>query len=97
MNGKVRGNPKSATVKYRLISIIRYHIISLVIGITLILVCIDFTAINYVYFRTLKTHHHNLAIFLQTVKAIEKLLAAFKVQVHDQNISSPKILFTFCN
>ena len=32
------------------------------------------------YKRTLKTHHHNFALFLQTVYAIEKLLTGFNVQ-----------------
>ena len=33
-----------------------------------------------IYWRTLKTHHHIFALFLQTVYAIEKLLAGFNVQ-----------------
>ena len=32
-----------------------------------------------IYTKTLKTHHHNFAIFSQTVNAIENLLAAFNV------------------
>ena len=35
----------------------------------------------YIYIlEDLKTHHHNFAIFSQTVNAIEKLLAALNVQ-----------------
>ena len=33
-----------------------------------------------VYLRTLKTHHHIFALFLQTVYVIEKLFAGFNVQ-----------------
>ena len=33
-----------------------------------------------IYQRTLKTHHHIFALFLQTVYAIEKLLAGFNAQ-----------------
>ena len=32
------------------------------------------------YWRTLKTHHHIFALFLQTVYAIEKILAGFNMQ-----------------
>ena len=35
----------------------------------------------HIYKRTLKTHHYNFSIFSQTVNAIEKLLAAFNVQL----------------
>ena len=33
-----------------------------------------------IYKRTLKMHHHIFAFFLQTVYAIEKILADFNVQ-----------------
>ena len=33
-----------------------------------------------IYYRTLKTHRHIFALFLQTVYAIEKLLTGFYVQ-----------------
>ena len=33
-----------------------------------------------IYSRTLKTHHHIFALFLQTVYAIEKLFTGFNVQ-----------------
>ena len=41
---------------------------------------LKFTSVEIIYLRTLKTHHHIFAFFLQTVYAIEKLLAGFNVQ-----------------
>ena len=36
---------------------------------------------NILYWRTLKTHHHNFAFLSETANAIEKLLKAYKVQL----------------
>ena len=40
----------------------------------------------FLYWRTLKTHHHIFALILQTVYVIEKLLAGFNVQLRAQEL-----------
>ena len=44
----------------------------------ILVIILFFSAI--IYKRTLKTHHHTFALFMQTVYAIEKSLAGFNVQ-----------------